>query len=71
MKLEANVMTREGEVIFLRRQLTAAQQKSLNDTFELNKLIKEQENNHKTQIKALKKENDNITTQLNLKVNLS
>lgn len=67
-KLIKNLTTRKGEIDFLRQELKREQQRVTNGKLEKHKSLIEQENAHKIEIMALKKERDNITTQLHLKV---
>ncbi|XP_043476962.1 uncharacterized protein LOC122507984 [Leptopilina heterotoma] len=67
-KLESNVMTKDGEIFFLRGQLATEKKKTISFKSESSKLLKEQEINFKAELQALKKENDNIATQLKLKI---
>lgn len=67
-KLESNVMTKDGEIFFLRGQLATEKKKTASFKSDSSKLLKEQEMSFKAEMQALKKENDNIATQLKLKI---
>lgn len=60
-------MTKDGEIFFLRGQLATEKKKTASFKSDSSKLLKEQEMSFKAEMQALKKENDNIATQLKLK----
>lgn len=69
-KLLNDLITKDGETVFLRQQLQQTQLRVENEKLEKMRLIEEQVNRHRSEINKIYKEKEQLKTQLELQVSI-